>query len=209
MELGNDLLFKIALELELEDIINYCALSKKHNQAVCENKHFWRERLRDEPDYMFNIIVGLSHGGTGRGTGTFVISLSRYIPNRDVIRLIQVIVGRFLEDMRINNDHVELYEVTTHGVNPGALSCPVLNDACFSNFNRNTQELIVGVFLKFNDDIDDDIDTYHMTLRKRLNILYADELKKYTESLRGTNKEYLIGLARLEPPPRSIKKRKQ
>ncbi len=205
-KLDKNMLITIALLLDLPDIINFCDLSGKHYRAVCDNVDFWRQRLKNEPDYLFEVNVGFYYDGEGRGYGTFVISLSRYIPNRDVIRLIQNIVGSYIDEIGSN---VNIYSITN--VPPGGLDCrtPVLDNTCFQNFNRKTQQVDIRVFL--NEDIDEvvlNLDMYYMNMRKRLNIIHNEEIKKYTESLRGTNKEYLIGLARLEPPQPSIKKQK-
>lgn len=47
-----DALVKIALELDLPSIINYCQTNKNINRAVCQNDLFWINKL--SKDYGFN-----------------------------------------------------------------------------------------------------------------------------------------------------------
>src|SRR5680860_1594258 len=39
------ILFTLALELDLPDILTYCRLSKRFNNAVCNNFSFWYNKL--------------------------------------------------------------------------------------------------------------------------------------------------------------------
>jgi hypothetical protein len=43
--LDRDLIIKIALTLDLDNILSYCLVSKKFNKLVCENKKFWVSKL--------------------------------------------------------------------------------------------------------------------------------------------------------------------
>lgn len=47
-KLPRDVLFKIALALDLPDLLSYCLTSKSYNDAACKNPDFWRARLLKE-----------------------------------------------------------------------------------------------------------------------------------------------------------------
>ena len=51
--LPKDLVTKLALELDLSDILNYCRSSKKFNNAVCDNFNFWRRKYYKEMGYEY------------------------------------------------------------------------------------------------------------------------------------------------------------
>lgn len=182
---NNDILMRIAYDLELDDLINYCLVSKNFNKAVCENKYFWLQRLKNEPDRNISILIGFSYKNKGRGSGDHVLHLSKYIPNRDVITIIQTITDRFLISQGVNSDMVNHYEVKIN--NKWQCRTNTLTRACFSEFNRNTQEVIVYVYL--NEKIETE---HYMELRKTLNIISRDVINEYKKSLMGTPKEYLI-----------------
>jgi len=43
--LSKDMLFQIALELDLPDLFSFCLSSKRYNEIACNNKEFWRAKL--------------------------------------------------------------------------------------------------------------------------------------------------------------------
>lgn len=43
--LPKDILFKLALDLDLPDLFSLCLSSKKYNDAICDNQDFWKQRL--------------------------------------------------------------------------------------------------------------------------------------------------------------------
>jgi len=53
-----DVLVKMALELDLPEILKYCLVSKKFNTSVCMNRDFWILKLRKD----FNISYDKSFG---------------------------------------------------------------------------------------------------------------------------------------------------
>lgn len=174
------------MELEPEDIINYCRLSKKFNRAVCENRNFWLARLRDQPDYLFNVVVGFTDGEMGYGAGDFVIGLSKYIPNADVITLIQSITSTFIQNEGVANN-IARYRVEYNGETQ--CDSPTLDRECFSQFNRNTPEVTIVCFL---ENLTEDPELESWGFRKKLNLILRDKMNEYKESLRGTRKEFLL-----------------
>jgi len=50
-----DILMLIGLNLDIDDIINYCLVNKNFSK-VCENKYFWLEMLKNEPNYLLIIM---------------------------------------------------------------------------------------------------------------------------------------------------------
>lgn len=199
MKLGRDPIFRIGLELELDDIINYCVASRKFNQAICENKNFWIAKMNDQPDYNITLSVGLSYQGGGRVVANTVLPFSKYIPNRDVIRMVNSTALQFIDEFSAG-DLVDHYGVEIY---PGGFFCesPVLDNSCFNTFNRNTTEVTIIAFL--HTDIEDEVideKRRGMNNRVRLSVNYRDTLKSYAESLRGTKMEYLIALANLPAP---------
>ena len=44
-KLPKDILFQIALELDLPDLLSYCLTSRSYNEAACKNPDFWRAKL--------------------------------------------------------------------------------------------------------------------------------------------------------------------
>ena len=49
---SKDVLFTIALNLELPDLLRWCVSKSKINQDVCNNEHVWRTKLlQDYPNY--------------------------------------------------------------------------------------------------------------------------------------------------------------
>ena len=52
IELSKDILFKIALELDLPALVNWCQTNKEINLKVCRNENVWVHKLnRDFPDH--------------------------------------------------------------------------------------------------------------------------------------------------------------
>lgn len=50
-DLPSDVLVLLALDLNIEDVMNFCLANRRVNKYVCENTHFWRRRLeKDFPD---------------------------------------------------------------------------------------------------------------------------------------------------------------
>ena len=50
-----EIIQRIALNLEYDDIINNCKTSKIFNNNICRNKHFWKlKKLQDAPNTIFN-----------------------------------------------------------------------------------------------------------------------------------------------------------
>ena len=46
-------LFEIALGLDLPDILSFCSTNQKINRLVCQNDHFWRRKIKEEfPEYL-------------------------------------------------------------------------------------------------------------------------------------------------------------
>ena len=51
-QLPKDVLIEIALNLDAPNLINFCKIQKRQNQAICQNEHFWRQKLlKDYPNY--------------------------------------------------------------------------------------------------------------------------------------------------------------
>ena len=51
-QLPKDVLIEIALNLDAPNLINFCKIQKRENQAICQNEHFWRQKLlKDHPNY--------------------------------------------------------------------------------------------------------------------------------------------------------------
>jgi hypothetical protein len=177
-----DTLMLIGLYLDLEDVFSYCLVNKKFNRS-CYNKNFWLERLKNEPDYLFDVVMIFDYNYNVLEMGTYVLSISKYIPNRDVITIIQTINERILTELGIDNMVVN-YDVRVNNI----VQCDsnLLIRECFSDFNRYTQQVIIGV--KLNQDIELEP---HMILRRKFNTIQNTVMKEYKESLIGTNKEYL------------------
>ncbi len=53
-QLSKDEMVRLALFLDLPEILTFCRLAKKFNRNVCENKNFWISRLKQ--DYGFNYL---------------------------------------------------------------------------------------------------------------------------------------------------------
>lgn len=54
-----DILTKLALELEYDDIINYCKVSKRITEKVCDNKQFWIAKLKRDFDQNYDISFSI------------------------------------------------------------------------------------------------------------------------------------------------------
>ena len=51
-KINKDIFFLLAIELDLEDLINFCSLNKNINEKVCKDKTIWYYKLEKEfPDY--------------------------------------------------------------------------------------------------------------------------------------------------------------
>jgi hypothetical protein len=48
--LPKDLVISLALKLPLKDITNYCRLSKRFNEIICDSDDFWRIKLKQDFD---------------------------------------------------------------------------------------------------------------------------------------------------------------
>ena len=44
-KLPKDIIVLLALELDISDVLTYCKLSKRFNNAVCNNFSFWYNKL--------------------------------------------------------------------------------------------------------------------------------------------------------------------
>ena len=53
--LPKDVIVKLALELENEDILKLCSSSKRYNEYVCKNEKFWLNKIRKEYPYITDI----------------------------------------------------------------------------------------------------------------------------------------------------------
>jgi Leucine-rich repeat (LRR) protein len=50
---SKDVLFTIAMELDLPDLLRWCSSNSRINRDVCQNKDVWRSKLlKDYPDYL-------------------------------------------------------------------------------------------------------------------------------------------------------------
>ena len=53
--LPKDMLFKLALEFSLPDLLNFCASNQRINSLICEQKDIWLAKLKqDFGDYQFS-----------------------------------------------------------------------------------------------------------------------------------------------------------
>ena len=50
---SKDVLTLLALELNYIDIISLCSTSKRTNRYVCQNKNFWKNKLRKDFGFVF------------------------------------------------------------------------------------------------------------------------------------------------------------
>ncbi|GAG79205.1 unnamed protein product, partial [marine sediment metagenome] len=44
-KIPKDIIVLLALELDISDVLTYCRLSKRFNNAVCNNFSFWYNKL--------------------------------------------------------------------------------------------------------------------------------------------------------------------
>ena len=51
-----DVIFYLALKLDLSDILSLCRTCKKFNISICENRYFWIARLRSDYDINYMTI---------------------------------------------------------------------------------------------------------------------------------------------------------
>ncbi|GAI81263.1 unnamed protein product, partial [marine sediment metagenome] len=54
--LSKDVIFLLALELDLPSILQLCLTSKKYNQHICENPNFWKNKLLKEYPQLNSVI---------------------------------------------------------------------------------------------------------------------------------------------------------
>jgi hypothetical protein len=53
---------KIALELNLDDILKHCATNKKLKKLICDNQDFWKEKIyKDFPNASTLLLYGSSY----------------------------------------------------------------------------------------------------------------------------------------------------
>jgi len=57
-KLSKDVIVKIALTLDLPEILSLCMVSKKFNLHVCENRYFWISRLKQDFDIRYLSLLG-------------------------------------------------------------------------------------------------------------------------------------------------------
>ena len=62
---SKDILFTIALELSLPELLNWCLSSKRVNQKVCQNRNVWISKLKrdfsdEDISYFKNIFPSYS-----------------------------------------------------------------------------------------------------------------------------------------------------
>lgn len=55
-KLPKDILLKLAMELDLSEILNLCESDKKINDNICENNWFWKEKLQKDFYVNYNNI---------------------------------------------------------------------------------------------------------------------------------------------------------
>ena len=58
---SKDVLFTIAMNLQLPELLKWCSSNSRINKDVCQNDHVWRSKLlKDYPDYQkFNLKKSL------------------------------------------------------------------------------------------------------------------------------------------------------
>lgn len=58
---SKDVLFSIAMNLDLPDLLRWCSSHPRINRNVCQNEHLWRSKLlKDYPEYQtFNLDKSL------------------------------------------------------------------------------------------------------------------------------------------------------
>ncbi len=54
-KLNKDVLVKLALELNLPDILSLCRINKRFNRFVCDDDIFWQKKLKRDWDYSANV----------------------------------------------------------------------------------------------------------------------------------------------------------
>jgi len=52
--LPNDIIVKIAIDLNINDAMHLCSTSKKYERLICDNKNFWHQRLENDFDWSNN-----------------------------------------------------------------------------------------------------------------------------------------------------------
>lgn len=61
-QINKDLLIKIALLLDMEDILQLCNSSTKINKLICKNDNFWEQKLLHDYDiYSYEVPKNVSH----------------------------------------------------------------------------------------------------------------------------------------------------
>lgn len=52
--LNKDILFSIAMELDMPALLNFCRTNKTINEKICENKHVWLAKLKKDFSFIFD-----------------------------------------------------------------------------------------------------------------------------------------------------------
>ena len=52
--LNKDILFSIAMELDMPALLNFCVVNKNINEKICENKYVWLAKLKKDFSFIFD-----------------------------------------------------------------------------------------------------------------------------------------------------------
>lgn len=86
--MDDEKIIKIALDLNLNDILQYCSQNLKINKLICNNQNFWKEKMYKDYFHILNLSL------YGKNYKEIYINLSKNIE----IFLNIIIIQRYYED---------------------------------------------------------------------------------------------------------------
>lgn len=100
-KLPKDILIEIALNLNPDDVINFCKSAKRENQVICQNEHFWRRKLvKDYPEYFNFELTEINYK---------TIYINMFIFHQEIHRFTRDFLNRFFgESQRYMNKDLYL-----------------------------------------------------------------------------------------------------
>ena len=100
-KLPKDILIEIALNLNPNDVISFCKSGKRENQVICQNEHFWRQKLvKDYPEYVNFELTQINYKTN---------YLNMFIFHQEIHRFARDFLNRFFgESQRYMNKYLYL-----------------------------------------------------------------------------------------------------
>jgi hypothetical protein len=141
---SKDVIVKIAIILELPDILSLCRASKRFNTFVCENRDFWITRLRNDYGIRYLDMINLDISPDKKGNPKKYYQLLTQIQGKSLNEILEIVIkSNDLVFVRyIVEKNSELLDKTSH----------VISTALEAAFETGADSEIIKYLLEYSRD---------------------------------------------------------